>query len=97
MDYQRSKPSRRSFYGFIGSDEAQRNWMIKAWVESVKDGIRQLNIFRLSETANVWEAADPFQVMGFSAKMDGSTPYNVTVTDEGVALKTASDLLSAPI
>ncbi len=84
---------RRSFYGFIGSDEAQRNWMIKAWVESVKDGIRQLNIFRLSESANVWEAADPFQVMGLYARMDGSTPFNVTKTVGGIALKTTSDLL----
>ncbi len=84
---------RRSFYGFIGSDEAQRNWMIKAWVESVKDGIRQLNVFRLSESANVWEATDPFQVMGFYAKMEGSTPFNVTKTEAGIALKTTSDLL----
>ncbi len=84
---------RRSFYGFVGSDEAQRNWTIKAWVESVKDGIRQLNIFRLSESANIWEAADPFQVMGLYAKMDGSTPFNVTKTVGGIALKTTSDLL----
>ncbi len=84
---------RRSFYGFIGTDEAQRNWMIKAWVESVRDDIRQLNIFRLAETTNVWEATDPFQVMGFYAKMEGSTPFNVTKTVEGIALKTTSDLL----
>lgn len=84
---------RRSFYGFVGSDEAQRNWMIKAWVESVKDGIRQLNVFRLSESANVWEANDPFGVMGFFTKMDGSTPFNVTKTDGGIALKSTSDLL----
>ena len=25
---------RQSFYGFLGSAEAQRNWVIKAWVES---------------------------------------------------------------
>ncbi|MCU0348417.1 MAG: PKD domain-containing protein, partial [Saprospiraceae bacterium] len=84
---------RRSFYGFVGSDEAQRNWMVKAWVESVKDGIRQLNIFRLSESANAWEAADPFQVMGLYEKMEGTSPFNIVVTDEGVALKTTSDLL----
>ncbi|MBI5915597.1 MAG: PKD domain-containing protein [Bacteroidetes bacterium] len=84
---------RKSFYGFLGSAEAQRNWIVKAWVESVKDGIRQLNIFRLAESQHIWEAADPFEVMGFYQKMDGITPYNQTVNDEGVALKTCSDLL----
>ncbi|MBK9015789.1 MAG: PKD domain-containing protein [Saprospiraceae bacterium] len=84
---------RQSFYGFLGSAEAQRNWVIKAWVESVKDGIRQLNIFRLAESQHIWEASDPFEVMGFYQKMAGVTPYNQTVNDEGIALKTCSDLL----
>lgn len=84
---------RQSFYGYLGSTEAQRNWVIKAWVESVKDKVRQLNIFRLAESQHIWEASDPFEVMGFYQKMDGVTPYNQAVNDEGVALKTCSDLL----
>ncbi len=84
---------RQSFYGFLGSAEAQRNWVIKAWVESVKDGIRQLNIFRLAESQHIWLANDPFEVMGFYQKMEGVTPYNQAVNDEGIALKTCSDLL----
>lgn len=84
---------RQSFYGFLGSNEAQRNWIIKAWVESVRDGIRQMNVFRLAESQNIWEAHDPFEVMGFYQKMDGVVPYTQTMNDEGVALKTCSDLL----
>ncbi|MBI1225467.1 MAG: PKD domain-containing protein [Bacteroidetes bacterium] len=84
---------RQSFYGFLGSAEAQRNWIIKAWVESVKDKIRQLNIFRLAESQYIWLANDAFEVMGLYQKMEGVTPYNQTVNDEGIALKTCSDLL----
>jgi len=84
---------RQSFYGFLGSTEAQRNWVIKAWAESVKDGIRQLNIFRLAESQHIWLANDPFEVMGFYQNMAGVTPYNQTVNEQGTALKTCSDLL----
>lgn len=84
---------RQSFYGYLGSAEAQRNWIIKAWVESVKDGIRQLNIFRLAESQHIWLANDAFEVMGLCQTMAGVTPYNQTVNDEGIALKTSSDLL----
>ncbi len=84
---------RKSFYGFLGSAEAQRNWILKAWVESVLNGVRQLNIFRLAESETLADATDPFQVMGFYQKMDDVTPFNQVVNDEGVALKTCSDLL----
>ncbi|MCF8244408.1 MAG: PKD domain-containing protein [Saprospiraceae bacterium] len=84
---------RQSFYGYLGSAEAQRNWIIKAWVESVRDNIRQLNIFRLAESQHIWLANDAFEVMGLYQKMEGVTPYNQTVNDEGIALKTCSDLL----
>ncbi len=84
---------RKQFYDFIGSAEAQRNWTIKAWVESVKNGIRQLDFFRLAESHSFSEAADPFQMMGFYKKIQGIAPYNQIVNDQGIALKTCSDLL----
>lgn len=84
---------RKQFYDYLGSAEAQRNWIIKAWVESVKNGIRQLDFFRLAESQTFAEALDPFEVMGFYQKMQGVTPYNQAVNDEGIALKTCSDLL----
>ena len=84
---------RKQFYDFLGSAEAQRNWVIKAWVESVKNGIRQLDFFRLAESHPFAEAGDPFQMMGFYQKMEGVAPYNQVANDEGIALKTCSDLL----
>lgn len=78
---------------YIGSAEAQRNWIIKAWVESVKNGIRQLNFFRLSESHAFSEAQDPFQVMGIYKTLSGVSPFNQTLNEEGIALKTCSDLL----
>ncbi|MEZ4959049.1 MAG: PKD domain-containing protein [Saprospiraceae bacterium] len=84
---------RKQFYDYLGSNEAQRNWIIKAWVESVRNGIRQLDFFRLAESQHIWEAGDPFEVMGFYQKMAGVAPYDQIVNDEGIALKTCSDVL----
>ncbi len=84
---------RKQFYEYMGSNEAQRNWVIKAWVESMKNGIRQLDFFRLTESQDFAAANDPFEVMGFYQKMQGLQPYSQTVNDEGIALKTCSDLL----
>ena len=84
---------RKQFYDYLGSAEAQRNWLIKAWTESVKNGIRQLDFFRLAESSTFAEAVDPFEVMGFYQKMEGIAPYNQVPNEQGIALKTCSDLL----
>lgn len=84
---------RKQFYDYLGSEEIQRNWVVKAWVESAKNGIRQLDFFRLAESKSFAEATDPFEVMGFYQKMTGIQPFNQTLNHEGMALKTCSDLL----
>lgn len=86
---------RRQLNFFFGGNDAQVNWTIKAWVESVRNDIHQLNFFRLAESHLSWLATDPFQVMGLYQKMEGVTPYNQTINDQGVTLKTCSNLLFA--
>lgn len=84
---------RKQFYDYLGSQEIQRNWVIKAWVEAVKNDIRKLNIFKLAESEAYADAVDPFQIMGLYQKMEGLTPFNQVISQEGIALKTCSDLL----
>ncbi|HFA50049.1 MAG TPA: PKD domain-containing protein [Bacteroidetes bacterium] len=84
---------RRQLSFYLGGEEAQVNWTIKAWVESVKNDIRQLNFFRLAESNFSWLATDPFEVMGFYQVMNGVAPYEQVVNKQGMALKTCSDLL----
>lgn len=76
-----------------GSQAIQRNWVIKAWVEAVKNDIRRLNLFKLAESETYSDATDPFQIMGLYQKIQGLSPYNQVITQEGIALKTCSDLL----
>lgn len=84
---------RKEFGDYFGTQGIQRNWMVKAWVESVKNEIRQLNIHKLAESETYSDAADAFQIMGLYQKITGLAPYQEVLCQEGVALKTCSDLL----
>ena len=86
---------RRQLAFYFGGEEAQVNWTIKSWVESVRNDVRQMNLFRLAESSQSWLAWDPFQVMGVYQVMQGVSPYNQTVNNQGIALKTCSDFLFA--
>jgi hypothetical protein len=73
-----------------GSNEGQRNFMIKAQVAAQRSGIKQLYWFQLGDQPN---ANEQFDRMGLFYYFGGSTPYNASVSDQGIALKTTSDLL----
>jgi hypothetical protein len=73
-----------------GSNEGQKNFMIKAQIASQKEGIRQLYWFQLGDQANPNEQ---FDQMGLYHYFAGNAPYQATPTDQGIALKTTSDLL----
>lgn len=86
------KPLNRGF----GTDEVQRNFIIKALIESQKHNIHQFHIFTLGdkmeyETAkNVY---DEYHIMGLFKNMFKAKAYNQQPNDVGVAYKTTSELL----
>jgi poly(3-hydroxybutyrate) depolymerase len=73
-----------------GSNEGQRNYMIKAHIASQKNGIRQTYWFQLGDQA---DPNEQFSQMGLYYYFGDKTPYNATPSDQGIALKTTSDLL----
>jgi hypothetical protein len=73
-----------------GSNDGQRNYIIKASVLSQKNSIRQVYWFSLGDGT---DGTNPHERMGLYYYFGGSTPYNQTASDEGKALKTTSDLL----
>ena len=73
--------------GYIGSDEAQRNFLIKAAVACQKSDIRGLYVFGVHDTGN-----DSYGSMGFYQDIKGR-PYNVTAKPGATAWRTASTLL----
>ena len=82
---------RLQFDDFIGSESAQLNWIIKAYVSCIKNDIRQLGIFSIAErSAN---PADAMDAMGLYANLDATVPYQMSLNNEGSAYKTVSDVL----
>lgn len=79
---------------YIGSDEAQRNFTIKALVEGQKHNISQLHWYNLGEASAFDANADSeFGYMGLYKKLEGTLPYEQRKTNSGVAFKTTSTLL----
>ena len=84
---------------WIGSEEAQKNYIIKAVVNAMKEDVAQIHVFRLGEreyfgTANNGQTGNPeFNLMGLYQRMDDILPYEQIINIEGMAYKTASDCL----
>ena len=76
----------------FGGNEVQRNYMIKAHVKTQMDGqIKQTYWFSTADGANA--ANDHWDAFGCYYYFGDKQPYNATPTDQGIALKTTSDLL----
>jgi hypothetical protein len=73
-----------------GSNDGQRNYIIKASVLSQKNSIRQVYWFSLGDGT---DGTNPHERMGLYYYFGGNTPYNQTASDQGKALKTTSDQL----
>jgi len=85
---------RKAFTGpyFAGVD-AQINHMMKAQMIAKINGIHQLHPYQLFDQKTDQDAGYEFDLMGLYKKIDGITPYNQVVNDEGKALKTMTDLV----
>ncbi|MEM9887141.1 MAG: T9SS type A sorting domain-containing protein [Bacteroidota bacterium] len=86
------KPVNRGF----GSDEVQRNFIIKALVESQKNDIHQFHIFTLGDKFDYERAKDiydEYHIMGLFKNMFKAEPYRQKANDVGIAYKTTSELL----
>ena len=76
----------------FGSDEIQRNFVLKSYITSALNGILQMNLKNLSEETTYDAAQDASQVMGLYQKLP-STPFTRTLNVQGVAFKTINDIL----
>jgi hypothetical protein len=89
----------KSMNNLIGSEEAQRNYAIKALVESQKNNIVQYYFFVLGDNTDPWAAYSELDVLGLYKKLDGAGPlgnggvYKQQPHESGIAYKTTSDLL----
>jgi hypothetical protein len=94
---------KKSFSSMIGSEDAQKNYIIKTLVLSQKNDIRQYYTFVLGDSKTLSEATDGFQTMGLYQKLEGAGPlanggsYRQQYNKEGIAFKTTSDILRGSV
>ena len=78
---------------YYGSNEHQRNFIIKAAIVSQKLDIIQMHAYQLADRRTEEEATSEFHTMGMYKYIDDVDPEDVEMTDVGIAYKTTSDLL----
>ena len=84
---------------YFGGIEVQRNYIIKALVESQMNGISQMYVYEIANEGDYATATNGWYVMGLYQKIAGIGPltnggvYKQQYTDEGIAYKTTSDLM----
>jgi len=84
---------RKQFEEYIGSNKAQRNYIIKSVVAAQQNNIQQLCIYDLGEKELEPEARGSFDMMGLYKSLEDTPPYQQKETDAGIAFKTVSDIL----
>jgi Putative metal-binding motif/Secretion system C-terminal sorting domain len=84
---------RKAMNTFIGSAEAQRNFIIKSVVLAMQNGIDQIDWYSAAENASYANATSEFDLMGMYQMLNGTTLTSQVVNDEGKSSKTVSNML----
>jgi Secretion system C-terminal sorting domain len=83
---------------YIGSEELQRNSIVKAAVTCYQQNMMQLHIFSLGDNKSASQANYEFDLMGFYKFLDASNrPSAAQVNSMGVAYKTMSDAVAGSV
>jgi hypothetical protein len=85
---------RKQFHEYIGSDEAQLNFSIKAAVACLKNEIRQLHPYALAELGPYNTAPNEFYTMGLYTHFQGGNHAAEQPLPAGLAWQTSSKLLT---
>ena len=85
---------RRAFTNafFAGNDE-QINFIQKCLISFKIHDIFQMHVYSIGDKVDSTAAGFEFDLMGLYKRLAGISPYNQQVNDEGIAYKTASDLI----
>lgn len=78
---------------YLGSPEAQRNYLVKAVVAAQMNGIDQLHVYQLGDIEPEKTALSEFHLMGLYSELDSVPKYLQKPTTAGIAFGTASQML----
>jgi hypothetical protein len=81
-------------YGeYLGSNDAQVNYLIKSAVACQMNSVDQLHVYQLGDIESEQDARSEFQLMGLFTELDSVPKYEQQRTPGGVAYSTVSGLL----
>jgi len=83
-----------AFDDAMGSDEAQRNFVIKTRVACELNDILQLDLFALARKKSPEDSNSGFDAMGLFHRISDIVPSQEELTDEGIASQTMTTLLT---
>ncbi|MCC6723148.1 MAG: T9SS type A sorting domain-containing protein [Saprospiraceae bacterium] len=78
---------------YLGSNEAQRNYLIKSAVACQQNDIDQLHVYQLGDIETEKDARSEFHLMGLYTELDSVAKYEQRRTQAGIAYATVSHLL----
>lgn len=84
---------RKQIGNYIGSEEAQINFLMKAFVECIRSGIQEMHVYDMAESHYFEEASTEFHMMGFYQRLYSVFPYDQIINNGAMAFKTMSDQL----
>ncbi|MCC6726796.1 MAG: T9SS type A sorting domain-containing protein [Saprospiraceae bacterium] len=85
---------RKSFNAeYLGSAEAQRNYVIKAMVEAQRQQVEQAYLYLIADPVLEQNSVYEFQTMGLFKNLGAYTYPNYEVNEVAIGLKTTSDFL----
>lgn len=76
-----------------GSEEVQINFILKAYIESVRNELRQMQVYDMSESHTLETAISEFQLMGLYKVLFGIFPYGQEINKIGIAYRSLSELI----
>jgi len=85
---------RKAFGEYLGSEEAQVNFLIKALVMAQMKGVAQMHTYALADEKPESEAQNEFSYMGLFKNLNNVLPFAGEPTVEAWALKTTHDQLA---
>jgi len=84
---------RKTFGQYIGSEDAQRNFLLKTLIAVQQQEIRQFHVYQLGETNSLNQAGNEFALMGLYKNLPQTQPYQQQPNSAGIAYQTISSLL----
>lgn len=84
---------RREFGDYIGSDQAQENFIVKSMVTAQMYKMAQMHIYSLADDKPADQATGEFSFMGLFRNLNNVSPFNGEINPVAFALKTTQNLL----